>query len=407
MTFSPKQHTLSLLRNVPGLKKQFSKTRSTLKYNNFYFKKVIKNNLSIINNILNKNHYSYSKDTFEDIKEIGESASIEINNSCNINCVMCDTKSSTRQKQLMNLGIFEDSVIKLKKQNIKSITLHTIGDPLANVKLKDYLSILRKHKLPIGFLSTNGLLIHKHLDTLVEYIDILGNIRFSIDGATKKTYEKIRAGGSWEDLISNIKLAEKKLLKQGYEFYFDYIMTLENFSELGEFFTYFRKYVYSPFNINFHFMNSLAPSNKYFLLNNILPKHTHPNTYCKYVAQTKPHILADGKISLCSRDYDGSLVIGNIKGNESLDKLNESLKLQNLKEANLNNDISKNNYPLCSTCFIVDRRIEQIWRTTAHYIIFKTKSNDANIFQFKFEKLLNCLNDLSIQSYQNLIKQIN
>ena len=68
---------------------------------------------------MNKNHYSYSKDTFEDIKEIGESASIEINNSCNINCVMCDTKVQ-QAKTINEFRYSEDSVIKLKKQNIRA-----------------------------------------------------------------------------------------------------------------------------------------------------------------------------------------------------------------------------------------------------------------------------------------------
>ena len=245
---------------------------------------------------------------------------------------MCDTNSSIRKKELMNLNLFEDSVIKLKKFGTSSVTLHTIGDPLANAKLAQYFEILRIHKIRIGFLSTNGLLLHKHIETLIEYIDIVGNIRFSIDGIKKETYEKIRAGGNWDTLIKNINLAKDKLLTKGFEFEFDFTITFENFSEMGEYLVYFKNFVYSQYKIKFNFMNSLAPSNKYFLINNVIPKHTHLNSFCKSVAQTMPYVLTDGKVSLCCRDYDGSLVIGDIRGNSNLsDTLNDSLKFKNLK----------------------------------------------------------------------------
>ena len=65
-------------------------------------------------------------------------------------------------------------------------------------------------------------------------------------------------------------LAKDKLLKHGYEFYIDFTITRENFDEMGEFLNYFRKYVYSIFNIRFHFMNSLAPNNNYFINNNTI-----------------------------------------------------------------------------------------------------------------------------------------
>ena len=84
---------------------------------------------------------------------------------------MCDTKSSSRQKKLMDLDICEKSVKQMKESGVTSVLLHTIGDPLANAKLKDYLKILRKYNLQAG-LSTNALLLDKHVETLKEYFDI-------------------------------------------------------------------------------------------------------------------------------------------------------------------------------------------------------------------------------------------
>ena len=131
----------------------------------------------------------------------------------------------------MNIDLAEKSVKEMRNDGINSVLLHTIGDPLANIKLKEYLKILRKYKMQAG-LSTNGLMLDKHVDTLAEYIDVCSNIRFSIDGVKKETYEKIRFGGIFEKLVENLDLAEKKLKKIGYEFSIDLVITKDNFSEL-------------------------------------------------------------------------------------------------------------------------------------------------------------------------------
>ena len=168
-------------------------------------------------------------------------------------------------------------------------------------------------------LSTNGLMLEKHIDTLIEYVDICSSIRFSIDGVKKETYEKIRFGGKWEDLIRNLDLAKKELPKIGYELMIDLVITKDNFSELGEFVTFFKKYVRKPYiQILFNFMNSLSPSNDYFLSNNVLQKHTHINSFCNMVAKNTPYILVDGRVSVCCRDYDGSLVIGSINNEKGI-----------------------------------------------------------------------------------------
>ena len=123
---------------------------------------------------------------------------------------MCDTKSSTRQKKLMNIDLAEKSVKReMRNDGINSVLLHTIGDPLANIKLKEYLKILRKYKMQAG-LSTNGLMLDKHVDTLAEYIDVCSNIRFSIDGVKKETYEKIRFGGIFEKLVEKFRFSRKE-----------------------------------------------------------------------------------------------------------------------------------------------------------------------------------------------------
>ena len=399
---------------IPAVKKNAPKFYTLLKnikhryvYNQRYFNQLISKNLYLIDHILEKKHEDWAKDVyFQKKNSVNDVGVIEINNSCNINCVMCDTRSSVRQKKLMSLDLVEKSVLEFKKKKINSVLLHTIGDPLVNTKLGKILQILRNYKMQTA-ISTNGLLLEKHLDTLKEYVDVCSSIRFSIDGVKKETYEKIRFGGKWEDLIRNLDLAKKWLPDLGYEFMIDLVITKDNFDELGEFVTFFRDYVKKPYrHLHLNFMNSLSPNNDYFLKNNTIPKHTHINSFCKYVSQTTPYILVDGRMSVCCRDYDGSLVIGSINEDNGIDDVMAGEELKQLQQAHESGDLSKTNNNLCKSCYIIDGRVQTIWTNSVAYLLYKHDNESSGFYQKKFNNLLDFFNKLSKDNYKQFLSQI-
>jgi len=317
---------------------------------------------------------------------------------------MCDTKSSTRQKKLMDFELAEKSIKEMKAVGINSILLHTIGDPLANTKLKDYLYILRKYKIQAG-ISTNGLMLEKHLDTLKEYFDICSNIRFSIDGVKKNTYEKIRYGGKFENVIRNLDLAQNQLKPIGYEFAIDLVISKDNFNELGEFIVFFKKYLNNPFkNMHLNFMNSLSPNNDYFLNNNVMPENTYENIFCNFASQLTPYILVDGRVSACCRDYDGSLVVDDINQN-SLGDIYKSEGFKNLHNAHINDDGSIEEYKLCKSCFVVDARINRIWNNTVALILYNFPNKDAKFYQLILNELILNLKNLDASSFNGFLNK--
>ena len=314
---------------------------------------------------------------------------------------MCDTKSSSRQKKLMDLDICEKSVKQMKESGVTSVLLHTIGDPLANAKLKDYLKILRKYNLQAG-LSTNALLLDKHVETLKEYFDICSNIRFSIDGVRKETYEKIRFGGKFEKLIENLELAQKQLRSKGFEFMIDLVITKDNFDELGEFVVFYKKYINNPYkNMHFSFMNSLAPDNNYFLKNNTLEQHTSKNFYCGFASNLTPYVLVDGRVSACCRDYDGSLVVDDIKNNK-IEVMPSSNGFKNLQKAHMDENGKIDDYKLCKSCYAVDKRVNQIWDNIISTTLYKYPNKDGKFYQDIFDDTLVFLKDLNSSNYQKL-----
>ncbi len=397
-----------LKTKTPDFYKTLKKIKNRLFFNKQYIKNINLETINLINSYKNESYYEFKKKEFFETKDKKtESGIIEINNSCNINCVMCDTKSSTRQKKLMNLELFEKSTSEMKRQGIKTVLLHTIGDPLANAKLKDYFKILRKYKMQAG-ISSNGLMLDRHVDTLKEYFDICSNIRFSIDGVKKETYEKIRFGGIFEKLIENLDLAQKELKTIGYEFAIDLVITKDNFDELGEFVVFFKKYVNNPYkNMAFNFMNSLSPNNDYFLKNNTLVEHTQKNYYCYFASSLIPYILVDGKVSACCRDYDGSLVVDDLNKN-SLENSYNSKGFKALQKAHMGenpNDNKIDDYKLCTSCYIIDSRIHQIWKNTISSFLFKYPNENANFYQKMFNETLSTIKGLDRDSYSELVSK--
>lgn len=392
------------------IKKKFPKTYLVLKIikNKIYFNKnyIKSNNLrtkKLINSLSKESYYDFKKKEFlKNLNKKSKVGIIEINNSCNINCVMCDTKSSTRQKKLMSLELCEKSIKEMRSEGIESILLHTIGDPLANSKLNEYFKILKKYKMQVG-LSTNGLMLEKHIDTLVENFEICSNIRFSIDGVKKTTYEKIRYGGNFEKLIENLNLAEKKLKPLGYEFMVDLVITKENINELGEFIVFFRKYVNNPYkNIHLGFMNSLSPSNDYFNKNNTMEKHTSINFFCKYASHLTPYILVDGRVSACCRDYDGSLVIDDIYKNKLKDIYTNS-GFKQLQQAHLEENSKLEKYNLCKSCYVVDSRITEIWNNTICALLYKHPKSEAEFYQNKINDLIIVLKNINSDNFNKFL----
>ena len=353
-------------------------------------------------------YYDHKKTIFEEDKNKKRSfAYLEINNSCNINCLMCDTKSSTRQKKLMDLDTVEESIISIKKLGINRVSLHTIGDPMANPRLGKVFEILRKYEMKTS-LSSNGLLLDKRIDVLKEYVDVCSDIKFSIDGCTKETYEKIRFGGSWEVLLKNFELALNELEPLGYRISVLCIVMKDNFLELGQFLSFFSKYFKKPYErVELDLLNSLAPTNDYFEKNNMIKKHTYLNKFCEFVSNPIPFILVNGELSVCCRDYDGSLIMGDTK-KDSIEAILNNERFKDLQHSHSNvNSNSFSNYNLCNSCFGIDERVSSTFINLIKMILYKFPKMNGEFYQQKINLIIDHFNeDIQKIDYKNLEKEL-
>ena len=302
-------------------------------------------------------------------------AEIEINKNCNINCVMCNTSLSTRPQFNMDMELFEHAVKYTKGQWGGHTALHTIGEPLMNNKLPQYFEILRKQGAQIQF-STNALILHKYIDFLIDYSDVIWEFRFSIDGASQETYEKIRFGGKWDRLMTNMEMFREKTEKTRpfKRVKIGSIVSQDVQNEMGYHLKFWSRYV--PMDmIDLNLVSGLSPDNRYFLTRSILKKHIQPWPPCYMLFSSTLHILNDGRATPCCRDYNGDLTYGNIKDSTPAELINCDNVLE-LRRQHLENRIPKNSP--CASCFCVNPVVSALFKLFVAELVHRF-SNDWDV----------------------------
>jgi MoaA/NifB/PqqE/SkfB family radical SAM enzyme len=311
----------------------------------------------------------YLMGLYQDLEETtsppGRMHGIEINDSCNLDCAMCLTSSSQRSKGLMSLDLFEATVKAIKESRFISTNLHTVGEPLANKRLPDYLKILKKYDLPVNSISTNGLLLEKNLDTLFEYREQIGRIRLSIDGASKEVYEKIRLGGKWENLHRNLlRFVERnEQAENPFKVAVNSIISLDNFHEIA-FIPHIFSHVAEPTAFSFHWIDSLSPENDYFINRSYFGPDYHLKVPCDLL-WSNVYVTKNGQLTSCCRDYDGDLIFSKIGENSIIEAFNNPA-IRKLRRLHLDNRPEA--LPdSCQNCFGVDPRFSTLINAIFHH----------------------------------------
>lgn len=127
---------------------------------------------------------------------------IETVSRCNFSCNFCQTGQfggKVTKDSFIDLELVE-KIVERDLAGSYFIELQHRGEPTLNKELDKIVKLLKPHVF-LG-LSTNGSLIHKHLETLL----LLDYITISFDSGEKELYETLRIGGKWEDLIRNTNL---------------------------------------------------------------------------------------------------------------------------------------------------------------------------------------------------------
>ncbi|MCX8036344.1 MAG: SPASM domain-containing protein [Candidatus Sumerlaeia bacterium] len=128
---------------------------------------------------------------------------------CNLNCVMCFSRLMPPID--LDLDCLEKAIPYL--DYCEQITWNDAGELFASSRTREFLRLVKQYHPPKSYVSTNFLLIDRHLDDILD--SGLTHISVSIDAATRETYEAIRVGARWDKLIANLELMQKKKAERG------------------------------------------------------------------------------------------------------------------------------------------------------------------------------------------------
>jgi len=374
--------------HAPGLVDKYRDWKTASEYGDEYWSGRMANAIRSIAD-MEENPYDKVRPTkYGPAKKQSRHAIVEINNTCNLNCAMCQTLSATRKRGRMEIELLRETLETLVADGITNVALHTLGDPLANPRLGEVMAELRRFGLTTS-ICTNGLLLERHVDTLIEYMDISPSIAFSVDGATAETYEKIRIGGKFDELLRQLEISNQRLRPKGMTVKIHCTLSKDNLGEVGEFIDTFRKYVPRPAqDLSFGVITGLAPDNTYFHTVNPFPNLSHKNVMCWRPKGDPLWVNVDGTVSACCRDYHGDLVIGNIQ-DSTYRELQESEGLKKLQAAHESADLSA--YPPCDTCFRPDKRLDEIMNALIQYALHRQPDADAGLYQDYTDKVVSAL----------------
>jgi hypothetical protein len=130
-----------------------------------------------------------------------DTVNCEVTSLCNSRCIMCPIQKVSRLSYMPQLN-FQNIVDEAVNMGVRSFNLAQYGEPLLDRCLEERVEYITKHGAK-AFFFTNGSLMTR--DRARGLLDAgLTKIAFSIDGATKETYEKIRKGLHFDEVYRNV-----------------------------------------------------------------------------------------------------------------------------------------------------------------------------------------------------------
>jgi MoaA/NifB/PqqE/SkfB family radical SAM enzyme len=108
------------------------------------------------------------------------------------------------------------------------------GDPLASAIMRPLIREFRPGANQTIRLFTNGLLLKKQLDDS-PILDHITQYFISIDAGSAGVYERVRLGGQWSQLITNLTWLQDTVKRTGAEVLLKFVLQQDNYQDMQNF----------------------------------------------------------------------------------------------------------------------------------------------------------------------------
>ncbi len=240
---------------------------------------------------------------------------VELTNRCNLNCPYClvglqNQLGSAEHSKIprcfgfMSLELYKKIINDAVELGIEKMQLHFQGEALLHKQFPDMVGLAKQHGMWTQVFTNGLLLTEEYIDRIIQ--SGLDNMRFSVDGASKETYEQNRVGGNFDQVLQNMKLMVEHVKGTGTRIEWQFIVMHNNEHELHK-----ARQMAKEIGISFiakTFADSvpgLVPHNPKYQ-RNLQPKP------CTDIYRTIA-VFWNGDVVPCCYDLEGKEIMGNFK----------------------------------------------------------------------------------------------
>jgi len=274
---------------------------------------------------------------------------IETASSCNARCVMCPVEDWKREHTIMQQDTFDKIANEIKDYVdwIERLTIQLDGEPLMDRSLESRIRTLKSAGIKFVAFATNGsLMTSRRAEGIIK--SGVDEVTFSVDGATKETFEKIRLRLNFDKVVNNIlgfvqlrdhmesdtRVRIRMTIQPANQDEFDDVMSFWR-GKLGPNDSVYGKVLHTWGNSDRNY--SLAEGYDFARLN---------ESPC-ISPWTSLIILTDGRVPLCCCDYNASINLGNVR-DSSIKELWQAQKFETIRRAHATQ--GRNAIPMCVNC---------------------------------------------------------
>ncbi|MDR2817348.1 MAG: SPASM domain-containing protein [Oscillospiraceae bacterium] len=271
---------------------------------------------------------------------------------CNLRCKMCvhghpDLEAGYNYRGEMTFETYCELVDECSRYNCPSIGLNHANEPLLDKDIIERINYASQKGIMDIHLNTNAVLLNKEM-SLKLLNSGLTRLCFSIDSATKETFNKIRIGANYEDVMGNIEL----FLRLKKQMHCDLPVTRvsmvlqeDNAHEVNSFHEYWLP------KVDYVAIQRFVPISPFeedddirARAKNVQPKEGTQR--CSYPYESV-FIHGDGTVLPCAAHKARKIAVGNVH-KQSIHAIWHSAAMNQLREKHKGGDLS--NLKLCQSC---------------------------------------------------------
>ena len=291
-------------------------------------------------------------------KELPLYLDVELTNLCNFRCCFCPTgtRAMNRMKGYMPDEVADALADNIRKYHISGVRFIRWGEPTMHPKYLDILEKVKRAGAMIHINTNGSLLDDTQIERMLEMH--LDSIKFSFQGADEGTYNEMREGGDYNQLLHILRMFSELRGERSHPFIqVSTTLTGETAEQVESFKSDVERYC-DYYNVGYTKLNHLnvdemrideKEKEKIRLLQEHETLHHTYRSICME-AYDKLSINWNGDVTLCCSDYDNFMIVGNIL-DQDLKQIFNSNAAKIYREAIARGEYGK--IKCCSTCYDV------------------------------------------------------